>query len=99
SVKVRNWDITFSTVPSHYLVTDSFKTWRGLHSAGGRPIKRSVSIKISTIRYLEKEEIEHLKKIQLLKPFIEDRRQEIEQYNAESGADPSMPVNGRKMTN
>lgn len=99
TVKVRNWDKTITTVPTHYLVTDSFKNWRGMHSAGGRRIKRSVSIKISTIRYLEKEEIEHLKKIQLLKPFIEDRQREIEQYNAESGADPSMPVNGRKMTN
>ncbi|HWK58240.1 MAG TPA: mechanosensitive ion channel domain-containing protein [Parapedobacter sp.] len=99
TVKVRNWDKTITTVPTHYLVTDSFKNWRGMHESGGRRIKRSVSIKISTIRYLEKEEIEHLKKIQLLKPFIEERQKEIEQYNAESGADPTMPVNGRKMTN
>src|SRR5690606_16679121 len=84
---------------THYLVTDSFKNWRGMHESGGRRIKRSVSIKISTIRYLEKDEIEHLKKIQLLKPFIEERQKEIEQYNKESGADPTMPVNGRKMTN
>src|SRR5690606_26960637 len=83
----------------HYLVTDSFKNWRGMQESGGRQIKRSVSIKISTIRYLEKDEIEHLKKIQLLKPFIEERLQEIEQYNTESGADPTMPVNGRRLTN
>jgi len=99
TVKVRNWDKTITTVPTHYLVTDSFKNWRGMQESGGRQIKRSVSIKISTIRYLEKEEIEHLKKIQLLKPFIEERQQEIEKYNTESGADPTMPVNGRKMTN
>ncbi|MGV3762654.1 mechanosensitive ion channel family protein [Parapedobacter sp.] len=99
TVKVRNWDKTITTVPTHYLVTDSFKNWRGMHESGGRRIKRSVSIKISTIRYLENEEIEHLKKIQLLRPFIEERQQEIEQYNKESGADPAMPVNGRKMTN
>ncbi len=99
TVKVRNWDKTITTVPTHYLVTDSFKNWRGMHESGGRRIKRSVSIKISTIRYLEKEEVEHLKKIQLLKPFIEERQREIEQYNAESGADPTMPVNGRRLTN
>lgn len=99
TVKVRNWDKTITTIPTHYLVTDSFKNWRGMHSAGGRRIKRSISIKISTIRYLEKDEIEHLKKIQLLKPFIEKRQKEIEQYNEDSGADPTMPVNGRKMTN
>lgn len=99
TVKVRNWDKTITTIPTHYLVTDSFKNWRGMHESGGRRIKRSVSIKISTIRYLEPDEIEYLKKIQLLKPFIEERQKEIEQYNKESGADPAMPVNGRRMTN
>ncbi|PPL00133.1 mechanosensitive ion channel family protein [Parapedobacter indicus] len=99
TVKVRNWDKTITTVPTHYLVTDSFKNWRGMHSAGGRRIKRSINVKISSIRYLEKEEIEQLKKIQLLASYIDERRAEIDQYNAESGADPTMPVNGRKMTN
>ncbi len=99
TVKVRNWDKTITTVPTHYLVTDSFKNWRGMHSAGGRRIKRSVSVKISTIRYLNKDEIDQLKKIQLLAPYIDERQAEIDRYNAESGADPSMPVNGRKMTN
>jgi len=99
TVKVRNWDKTITTVPTHYLVTDSFKNWRGMHSAGGRRIKRSISVKISSIRYLEKDEIEQLKKIQLLAPYIDERQAEIDRYNAESGADPTMPVNGRKMTN
>lgn len=99
TVKIRNWDKTITTVPTHYLVTDSFKNWRGMHESGGRRIKRSVNIKISTIRYLEYEEIEHLKKIQLLRSFIEERQQEIDRYNRESGADPAMPVNGRKLTN
>lgn len=99
TVKVRNWDKTITTVPTHYLVTDSFKNWRGMQESGGRQIKRSISIKMSTIRYLEKDEIEQLKKIQLLRPFIEERQKEIEQFNAESEADPTMPVNGRRMTN
>lgn len=99
TVKVRNWDKTITTVPTHYLVTDSFKNWRGMHSAGGRRIKRSISLKISSIRYLGSEEIEQLKKIQLLAPYINERQAEIDRYNAESGADPTMPVNGRKMTN
>src|SRR5690606_11315496 len=99
TVKVRNWDKTITTVPTHYLVTDSFKNWRGMHSAGGRRIKRSISVKISSIRYLEKEEIDRLKKIQLLASYIDERQAEIDQYNAASGADPTMPVNGRKMTN
>ncbi len=99
TVKVRNWDKTITTLPTYTLITDSFKNWRGMHSVGGRRIKRSINVKISSIRYLEKDEIRKLEKIQLLQAYIEGRQQEIERYNTESGADPSMPVNGRKMTN
>lgn len=99
TVKVRNWDKTITTVPTYYLITDSFKNWRGMHSVGGRRIKRSISIKVSSIRYLEREEILELKKIQLLSSYIDGRQNEIDKYNAESGADHTMPVNGRKMTN
>lgn len=99
TVKIRNWDKTITTVPTHYLITEPVKNWRGMHESGGRRIKRAIHIKISTIRYLEDDEIHQLKKIQLLAPYIEQRQTEIEKYNKESGADRSMPVNGRKMTN
>lgn len=99
TVKVQNWDKTITTVPTHYLVTDSFKNWRGMHESGGRRIKRAINIKISSIRYLNAQEIEELKKIQLLAPFIQERREEIEQFNQKTGADRSMPVNGRNLTN
>lgn len=99
TVKIQNWDKTITTVPTHYLVTDSFKNWRGMFETGGRRIKRPILIKISSIRYLSPEEIERLKKIQLLAPFIAERQAEIDAYNQESGADRSMPVNGRNMTN
>ncbi|QEC52666.1 miniconductance mechanosensitive channel [Anseongella ginsenosidimutans] len=99
TVKVQNWDKTITTIPTYYLITDSFKNWRGMQESGGRRIKRPLHLKISSIRYLEKDEIEELKKIQLLKPFIEERQLEIDRYNEEKGADRSMPVNGRNMTN
>src|SRR5690606_27332645 len=68
TVKVQNWDKTITTIPTHYLVTDSFKNWRGMQDSGGRRIKRSINIKISSTRYLTPEEINQLKKIQLLSP-------------------------------
>lgn len=99
TVKIRNWDKTITTVPTHYLITEPVKNWRGMHESGGRRIKRAVHIKISTVRYLENEEIQQLKKIQLLAPYIDERQAEIDKYNKDSGADRTMPVNGRKMTN
>lgn len=99
TVKVQNWDKTITTIPTYYLITDSFKNWRGMQDSGGRRIKRSINIKISSTRYLTAEEIKQLKKIQLLAPYIDERQAEIDKYNEETNADRSMPVNGRNMTN
>lgn len=99
TVKIQNWDKTITTVPTHYLVTDSFKNWRGMQNTGGRRIKRAINIKMSSIRFLNEEEIAQLKKIQLLAPFIEQRQQEIAEHNMATGADREIPVNGRNMTN
>src|SRR5690625_8040431 len=64
-----------------------------------RKIKQPIYIKISSIRYMTDEELEDLKKIQLLEDYIETRQAEIKKYNEETGADPHTPVNGRNLTN
>lgn len=61
NVKVQNFDKTIVTIPTHTLLTDSFKNYRGMQQFGGRRIKRAISIKISSIRYLTDEEINELK--------------------------------------
>lgn len=99
TVKIQNWDKTITTVPTYYLITDSFKNWRGMQTSGGRRIKRAIHIKISTIRYLEKDEIVRLSQIQLLEKYIAERQQEIEAYNDKTKANKEMPVNGRNLTN
>src|SRR5690606_25018509 len=62
-------------------------------------IKRAIHIKISSIRYLTEKEIAKLKRIQLLVFYIEERQQEIDEYNARTNADQTVFVNGRRMTN
>lgn len=99
TVKVKNWDQTISTIPPYALITESFTNWRGMEESGGRRIKRSVNIDMKSIHFLSTEEIEKLKKIQLLRGYIEKREIEIEQYNKEHRVDVSMPVNGRRLTN
>jgi len=99
TVKVQNWNKTITTIPTYFLISDSFINWRGMQESGGRRIKRPIYIKISSIRYMTDEEVEKLKKIQLLTSYIESRQTEIKQYNEETGADPETPVNGRNLTN
>lgn len=99
TVKIQNWDKTISTIPTYALVSESFTNWRGMFESGGRRIKRSVHIDMSSVHFLSKSEIEKLKKIQVLKPYLEQREMEIEMYNTENEVDVSMPVNGRRLTN
>lgn len=99
NVKIQNFDKTIVTIPTHTLLTDSFKNYRGMQQFGGRRIKRAVNIKISSIRYLNQDEIEALKKIQLLAPYIAERQKEIDDHNLKTQADYNVLVNGRRMTN
>ncbi|MCR8645984.1 mechanosensitive ion channel family protein [Paenibacillus sp. N1-5-1-14] len=99
TVKVQNWDKTITTIPTYALISDSFKNWRGMQKSGGRRIKRSINVDISSITFCTSEMIESFKKIQYLRDYITQREQEIEQYNREKTIDRSSKVNGRTMTN
>lgn len=99
SVRVRNWDKTITTIPTYALISKSFKNWRGMSESGGRRIKRSLHLDMTSIRFLSDEELDKLAKVQLLTDYIRTRQQEIEQYNQKHGVDPSMIINGRRQTN
>ena len=55
-VKVQNFDKTITTIPPYILVSDSFQNWRGMRESGGRRIKRSLYIDMTTIRFCTEEE-------------------------------------------
>lgn len=99
TVKVQNFDKTTTTIPTYSLISDSFKNWRGMQNSGGRRIKRSILIKVNSVRFLSTDEIEGLKKIQLISSYLEHRQQDIEKYNLNNNIDKSLTINGRNMTN
>jgi len=99
TVKVQNFDNTITTIPTYKLVSDSFINWRGMEESKGRRIKRSLLIKPSSVRFLKNEEINELKKVKLIKDYLNTRSSEIESYNQKENADKSMLLNGRNLTN
>ncbi len=99
SVRVRNWDKTITTIPTYSLISQPFKNWRGMSESGGRRIKRSLNLDMTSIRFLSEEELEKMSGIQLLSDYIRSRQEEIDQYNKKHGVDPSNLVNGRTQTN
>ncbi|MDR8389847.1 mechanosensitive ion channel family protein [Aliifodinibius sp. S!AR15-10] len=99
TVKIQNWDRTITSIPTYYFITDSFKNWRGMQQSGGRRIKRAIYIDSQTVKFVDPEMREELKKYHLLKEFLETRQKEIEEYNEKHNLDTSVLINGRRMTN
>lgn len=99
TVKVQNWDKTIVTIPPYMLVSDSFQNWRGMSESGGRRIKRSINIDMTSVRFCTPEMLEKYRKIQLLKKYIDQTEQVVNEYNAENKIDNTILVNGRRQTN
>ncbi len=99
TVKVRNWDNTITTIPPYLLVSDSFQNWQGMRESGGRRVKRSINIDMSSVRFCTPEMLAKYRKIQLLKDYIDKTEKVVEIYNKEHHIDNSILVNGRRQTN
>jgi miniconductance mechanosensitive channel len=99
TVKVQNWDKTITTIPTHRLITDSFKNWRGMSQTGARRIKRAIYLDVSSIRYQTQDEVDHFTRFALLKDHIERKEQELADYNKGLATEVSSDVNRRRLTN
>jgi len=99
TVKVQNWDKTIATIPTYALVTESFRNWRGMEESGGRRIKRSVFIDMTSVKFVDREMFEKYRKIELIREYMEVKSKEIDEFNKTHKVDDSVRVNGRRMTN
>jgi miniconductance mechanosensitive channel len=97
TVKVQNWDKTITTIPTHRMISDSFRNWRGMSEAGGRRIKRALLIDLASVRFLSEEEIANLERLRLLAPYLARKRGEIDAWNRTHS--DGVPENGRRLTN
>ncbi|MGI9550732.1 MAG: mechanosensitive ion channel family protein [Aurantibacter sp.] len=99
TVKVQNFDMTITTIPTYALISDSFKNWRGMKQSGGRRIKRSLIIKQNNIKFLTQEEVTALKTVALISPYLETRNDKITAYNSENEVNKELLINGKNLTN
>ncbi|MFW7379851.1 MAG: mechanosensitive ion channel family protein [Oligoflexus sp.] len=99
AVRVQNWDKTITIIPTHKFLENSFKNWRGMQESGGRRIKRAVHVDMSSIRFLQQDEIKRLERFVLLKDYIQQKCAELEEHNSKFAHDPQLIVNARRLTN
>ncbi|MGA1374205.1 MAG: mechanosensitive ion channel family protein [Flavobacteriales bacterium] len=99
SVKVQNWDLTYTVIPAYAVISESFKNWRGMQEGEGRRIKRHLLIRSTSITFASEELIASLAHIPLFQDWLLSRRAEIELSNAALGTNSGHPLHGRRMTN
>ena len=98
SVRVQNFDMTIVSVPTYDLISKPFKNWSGMYQAKARRIQRSILIDVDTVKFLDKEMLARLKKIDLLKDYLAQKEKEIVEFNAAHNVHESL-LNGRHLTN
>jgi miniconductance mechanosensitive channel len=103
TVKVQNWDKTITTIPTWRLMSESYRNWRGMSESGGRRIKRTLRLDASSVRFLDEDEIAYLSNIELLRPYLQGKREELSQFRTQAlaahGEQAQFAANQRRLTN
>ena len=99
SVKIQNWDKTISVIPTNKLIDSSFKNWRGMAESGGRRIKRSINIDMSSIKFCTNEMIDRYSKYNVIANYLKVKLKEVQRFNIENNITDESLINGRSLTN
>lgn len=99
NVQVQNFDKTITIIPTYAFISEAYTNWRGMQDSGGRRIKRALILKANSVKYLNKQDINSLKDIDLISNYIETRQRDIVEYNTKTGSNKDLLINGRNLTN
>lgn len=75
-VSIRNFDGTYTSVPTSAFLSTGVKNWRQMFESGGRRIKRAISIDMDTIKICDQKTLDSLKKM----PCMKNVARENEEY-------------------
>lgn len=79
TIKIRAWDKSLQTLPPYLLISEPFDNWQAMRLSGGRRIKRSLNIDMSSICFADNELLSRLHNNEISHKLIDD----ISAYNAE----------------
>ena len=60
TIKIRAWNNTLQTIPPYLLISEPFDNWQAMFDSGGRRIKRSLNVDITSISFADDALIERL---------------------------------------
>lgn len=97
TVKVQNFDKTITNIPTHRLITESFRNWRGMAESGGRRIMRSLIVDQNSVGFLSEADIARLSRFGLLRDYLAERQDEVSRWNQRHAM--GEVLNSRRLTN
>jgi len=92
-IRIQNWDMTITVIPTHKLLDVAYKNWRGMEESGGRRIMRSVHLDQTTVRFCTPQMIDRYGKIDLITDWVAERKKAIASKKLDS------PLDGPQITN
>ena len=99
SVKIVNWDKTVTTVPPYTLVSGSFTNYRNMQLSETRRIQRCYLLDADTVMPLTNADLERLKAIPLLEPYITAKMKQRDEGKIANYNNPEGLVDGTIDTN
>ena len=99
TIKVRNFDMTTTVIPTHKLMEVAYKNWRGMRDSGGRRIQRSIIIDMTSMKICNEKMLAEIGKIDLIHDYIGNRTAEIKIYKKERLDYYDSPLDGPQITN
>jgi len=90
-VKLRNWDLTTSLIPTHKILNVTTKNYRSMQESRARQIRRSLHIDMDNIHFCDRHLLERLVKIDSLS---EEAKQQLKLIKEEESSqnDHSIPI-------
>jgi len=99
TIKVRNFDMTTTVIPTHKIMDEAYKNWRGMQESGGRRIQRPIRIDMTSMKFCDDQMLDDLGKIDLIHDYLEKRTREIKSYQSEHAEHYDSPLDGPQITN
>ena len=99
TIKIRNFDMTYTVIPTYRIVEVAYKNWRGMKESGGRRIQRSLLVDMVSIKFCSEAMLDKLRRIDLIQDYLEERISSIRAYQQEHADHYDSPLDGPQITN
>lgn len=99
TIKVRNFDMTYTVIPTYKVVDVAYKNWRGMQESGGRRIQRAFSIDMVSIKFCDRAMLEEFQKIDLISEKVTKKLEQLISYQDNNESKSDSPLDGPQITN